>query len=132
MRTAPWPRSLSLSRELLCILRVQLLPAAEFQRIRTDDAAERISVEEMIEDVETDVPSGGAHRDEAAIDVGPQCEASSVSSRLEVPSHVESAPVVREQSGSVGLSHRCFGNVRAWCADGGETRRGAGFAEVGG
>src|SRR5512143_3072889 len=132
MRTALWPRSLSLSGELLCILRVQFLPAAELQRIGTYNAAEWLSVEEVIEDVEADVPSGRAHRDEAAIDIGPQCEASSVSTRLKVPSHVESAPVVREQSGSVGLSHRCFGNVRAWCADGGETRRGAGFAEVGG
>src|SRR5512141_1628376 len=132
MRTVLWLGSLSRSGELLRVLGVQFLPAAELQCIGTDDAADWISVEDVTQDVEADVPSRGAHRDEPAIDVGPQREAGSVSEWLQVPSHVESAPVVREQSGSVGLRHRCLSNVRAWCADGGEACRGSRLAKVGG
>src|SRR5437773_6407129 len=67
------PRS-SRYAELLCILRVQSLPA-ELHRLRTNDAAEGGSAEQVIQNIETNVPPGSTHRDEAAIDVGPQREA---------------------------------------------------------
>src|SRR3989454_6381133 len=52
------PRS-SRYAELLCILRVQSLPAAELHRVGTDDAADGRSAEQVIQNVEADVPPGG-------------------------------------------------------------------------
>src|SRR5437879_6121324 len=57
--------------ELLGVLRVQPLPA-ELHRLATNDAADGSSAEKAVQNIETHVPPGSAHCDEAAIDVGPQ------------------------------------------------------------
>src|SRR5437764_1016523 len=43
--------------ELLCVLGVQSLPAAELDGIGADDASHRFTGEEPLEDVEADVPA---------------------------------------------------------------------------
>src|SRR5437899_6397684 len=58
--------------ELLCVLGVQSLPAAELHGLGADDASNRLSREEPLKDVEANVPARGPPRDEAAIDVVPQ------------------------------------------------------------
>src|SRR5206468_8377767 len=57
--------------ELLCVLGIQSLPAAELHRLGTNDAAEGGSAEKVIQHIEANVPPGSTHRDEAAIDVDP-------------------------------------------------------------
>src|SRR3954447_11987724 len=106
------PLTGGLNAELLCVLGVQSLPAAEFHRVRTYDAADGRSAEKAIENIEANVPSGGTHGDEAAINVGPQRQARAATKRLEVPPHVEAPPLVLKHPGSVGSRHGCFGNVR--------------------
>src|SRR2546425_10967724 len=64
-----------LDAELLCVLGVQSLPAAELHRLATNDAADGSSAEKLIQNIETNVPPGSAHRDEAAVDVVPQRQA---------------------------------------------------------
>src|ERR1700730_237231 len=61
--------------ELLGVLRVQPLPAAELHRLSTSDAADGSSAEKAIQNIDTNVPACGAPRDEAAIDVVPQRQA---------------------------------------------------------
>src|SRR5678816_1849127 len=56
--------------ELLCVLGVQPGPA-ELHGLASNDSADRASTEKQIHDIQTDVPSSGAHRNEAAIDVVP-------------------------------------------------------------
>src|SRR5262245_50425089 len=58
--------------ELPGVLGVQSLPSAELQGVCADDPSNRLSREEPLEDVETNVPSRGAPRDEAAVDVVPE------------------------------------------------------------
>jgi hypothetical protein len=60
-----------LHAELLCVLRVQPLPA-ELHRLTTNNAADGSSVQKAIQNIETNVPPGSTHGDEAAIDVVPQ------------------------------------------------------------
>src|SRR5262249_7726796 len=48
-----------LDAELLCVLGVQSLPAAELHCFAADDAANRLTREEPLEDVEADVPARG-------------------------------------------------------------------------
>src|SRR5579862_6614828 len=83
------PRSRLLSRlwrpagrfntELLGVLRVQPLPATEFHRVGTSDAVDGSSAEKVIQNIETNMPPGSTHGDEAAIDVGPQRQARAAS-----------------------------------------------------
>ena len=58
--------------ELLGVLGIQPLPTAELHRLATSDAADGTSAEQPIQDIESNVPPGSTHRDEAAIDLGPQ------------------------------------------------------------
>ena len=58
-----------LNAELLGVLGVQLLPAAELHRLTTSDAADGSSAEKAIQNIESNVPARGAPRDEAAIDL---------------------------------------------------------------
>src|SRR5262245_25311068 len=58
--------------KLFGIFTVQPLPAAELHRIGADDAADRLVAEKVVEHIEADVPSRGAHRDEATVDVVPE------------------------------------------------------------
>src|SRR2546430_9989460 len=75
--------------ELLCVLRVQSLPAAELHRCGANHASNRSSAEKVIQNIKTNVPPGGAHCDEAVADVGPQRQACAASPGFEFPPHVE-------------------------------------------
>src|ERR1700730_15487365 len=77
-----------LNAELLCVLGVQSLPAAELHGLGAHDASNRLTREEPLKDVEADVPARGAPRDEAAIDVVPEREARAAAERLELPPEV--------------------------------------------
>jgi hypothetical protein len=50
---------------------MQSLPV-KFHGLGTDDAAEGLTAEKPIQNIETNVPPGSAHCDEAVTDVGPQ------------------------------------------------------------
>src|SRR3954465_12416882 len=97
--------SASLNGELLCILGVQSLPALELHRLGTNDATDGGSAEKVIQNIEANVPPGSTHRDEAAIDVGPQRQARAATRRFECPSHIEPTPVVLEHLRRVGSRH---------------------------
>src|ERR1700686_5256581 len=59
-----WPVG-RLNTELLGVLRVQPLPAAELHCLKTSDAADGSSAEEVIQNIETNVPTGSTHCHEA-------------------------------------------------------------------
>jgi len=111
--------------ELLCILGVQSLPAAELHGLGADDASNGSSAEQVIQNIETNVPSGSAHCDEAVTDVGPQRQARAATKCFEFPPHIEAAPLVLKQLGRVGSRHCCFGNVRRGRSHRGELHRGS-------
>src|SRR5947208_14809127 len=92
--------SRGLNAELPCVLRAQSLPA-ELHRVGTNDAAEGGSAEQVIQNIEANVPPGSTHRDEAAIDVGPQRQTRAASNGFELPPHIEATPVVLEHLRSV-------------------------------
>src|SRR2546430_797141 len=75
--------------ELPGVLRVQPLPAAELHRVATNDAADGSSAEKVIQNIETNVPPGSTHRDEAAIDVVPQRQARAATKGFEFPPDIE-------------------------------------------
>src|SRR5581483_4587040 len=60
--------------ELLCVLGVESLPAAELQRSCADDPSDGVTGEEPLQDVEADVPAGSAHGDESTVDAVPEGE----------------------------------------------------------
>src|SRR5438046_9973854 len=60
-----------LNAELLCVLGVQSLPAAELHGLATNHAADGSSAEMVIQYSGTTAPPGYAHRAEAPIDVDP-------------------------------------------------------------
>src|SRR3981081_347549 len=95
--------------ELLSVLRVQSLPA-ELHGLGADDAADGSSAERAIQNVETNVPTGSTHCDEAVTDVGPQCQARAAIQGFEFPPHIEATPVVLKRLGSVGSPPCCLGN----------------------
>src|SRR5262249_8137974 len=111
--------------ELPGVLGVQSLPAADLHRLRTNHTADGSSTEKAIQNIETNVPAGGAHCDEAATDVGPQREARAATKGFEFPPHIEATPVVLKQPGSVGSRHCCFGNMRSGRSHRGELHRGS-------
>src|SRR6266852_9710913 len=88
--------------ELLCVLGVQPLPAAELHGLGADHAADGSSAEQVIQNIEANVPSGSAHRDEAVTDVGQQRQARAATQGFEFPPHIEAAPLVLKRLGSVG------------------------------
>src|SRR5438552_4818639 len=98
--------------ELLGVLRVQPLPAAELHRLTTNDAADGTSAEKVIQNIETNVPPGSTHCDEAPTDVGPQRQARAASKGFEFPPHIVVTPVILKRLGSVGPRHCRFGNIR--------------------
>src|SRR5712672_3121859 len=102
--------------ELLGVLRVQPLPAAELHGVGADEAADGSSAEKAIQNVETNVPPGSTHCDKAVTDVGPQRQACAATKGFEFPPHIEATPVVLQQLGSVGSRHSGFGNTRRGCA----------------
>src|SRR5438552_18828402 len=80
--------------ELPGVLGVQSLPAAEFHGGGADDAADGSSAEKVIQNIETNVPPGSTHGDEAAVDVVPQRQARPATQGFELPPDVPAAPVV--------------------------------------
>ena len=70
------------------------------------------SAEKAIQDIETNVPPGSTHRDEAAIDVVPQRQARAAAEGFEFPPHIVAAPGVLEHPGSLGSRHCRFGDLR--------------------
>ncbi len=94
--------------ELLAVLGLQSLPAAELHGLGADDWSNRVAREEPLKDVEADVPARGAPRDEAAIDAVPQRQARAAASGFEFPPDI----AVLQHLGSVGSSHSCFRNLR--------------------
>src|SRR5262245_38683840 len=99
-----------LDPELLRVLGDETLPA-ELRRFAADDPPNRLTRELPLEDVEADVPAGGAPGDEAAIDVVPQLEARAATERLELPPEIVAAPAVLEQSRSLGSLHGALGDL---------------------
>src|SRR5438034_316329 len=100
------PRS-SRYAELLCILRVQSLPA-ELHRLRTNDAAEGGSAEQVIQNIEANVPPGSTHRNEAAIDVGPQRQPRAATNGLRVATAYRSHPSCTRAPWERRLASRLF------------------------
>src|SRR5580704_13884162 len=90
--------------ELLGVLRVQPLPAAELHGLGAHHASNRITRQEPLKDVEANVPARGAPRDKAAIDVVPQRQARAAGKGFEFPPSI----VVLKHLGSVGSRHSCF------------------------
>jgi hypothetical protein len=100
LRGASWPTGFY--AELLGVLGIQLLPAPEVHCVGAHDASNRLTREEPLKDVEADMPSRGAPRDEAAIDVVPEREARAAAERLEL-----TAPFSRTRSPLAALFLRC-------------------------
>src|SRR5437763_3062641 len=125
------PRSCGrgLKAELLCVLGVQSRPA-ELHCLGTDDAADGSSTEKLIQNIETNLPPGSTHGDEAAIDVGPQRQARAATNGFELPPHVEATPGILQHLGRVGSRHGCFGNMRRGRAHRGELHRGSNRTEA--
>src|SRR5215471_506136 len=93
--------------ELPGILRVQPLPAIELDRITASHAADRSTAEKLIQNIETNVPPGSTHRNEAAIDVVPQRQPRAAIRGFEFPTGI----VVLKHPWSLGSRHFCFGNL---------------------
>src|SRR6266849_10954588 len=99
-----------LDTELLGVLRVQPLPAAELHGVGANHAAEGSPTEKVIQNIETDVPPSGTHGDEAVTDVSPQRQARGAAHVFEFPPHIEATPLVLKHLRSVGSRHGCFGD----------------------
>src|SRR5713226_2111474 len=93
-----------LNAELPGVLGVQSLPAFELHGIGVDDAADGSSAQKAIQNIESNVPPGGAPRDEAAIDAVPQRQARAATKGFEFPPSI----FVLKHLGSVGSRHSCF------------------------
>src|SRR5690349_12677608 len=74
---------LSFNAELLGVLGFQSLPTVELHHAGADHASDRLTREEPVQNVEAEVPAGGAPRDVAPIDVVPEGEARAATERLE-------------------------------------------------
>src|SRR5256885_10440420 len=90
--------------ELLCVLGIQSSPTAELHRLRASDASDGVAGENPIQHIETNVPAGSAHRDEAAIYLGPQCETRAAANSFEFPPGI----VILEHFRSIGSRHSGF------------------------
>src|SRR6266436_6016217 len=110
--------------ELLGVLRVEPRPI-ELHGLGADDAADGSSDEKAIQNIETNVPPGSTHGDEAAIDVVPQRKARAATKGFEFPPDIFVTPVVLKHLGSVGSRHCCFGNLRLGRSHRGELHRGS-------
>src|SRR5215475_6310326 len=119
-----------LNAKLLGVLSVQSLPSAELHRVGADDASDGVAGEKPIQHVQADVPPGSAHCDEAAIDVGPQRQTRAAPKGFELPSHVETTPLVLEQLRSIRSSDSCFGNKQRGRSNRGELHRGSSLTQT--
>src|SRR2546425_4178795 len=102
-----------LNAELLCVLGVQSLPAAELHGLGADDASNGPTGEKPLQHIEADVPARSAHRYESTVDVVPKREPSATASqRLQFPADVLSSPAEFEHLGRVGPLHLGLGYMR--------------------
>src|SRR6266436_1794634 len=115
--------------ELFGVLRVKPRPI-ELHGLSADDAADGSSDEKAVQNIETNVPPGGPHGDEAAIDVVPQRKARAATKGFEFPPDIFVTPVVLKHLGSVGSRHCCFGNLRLGRSHRGELHRGSNRAQA--
>src|SRR5512140_3205672 len=106
------PFRFDLQAELFCVLGVETLPSFKLHGLGAGGGADGGAGEKVVQDVETDVPSGCTHRDETAIDAGPEREAGAAGEGFEFPAEVVAAPGVLEEFGGVGSGDGGFGNVR--------------------
>src|SRR5580698_360845 len=88
-----------LDTELLGVLRLQPLPA-ELHGLGADDASNRLTREEPLQDVEADVPPGRTHCDKAAANVGPQRQARAATQVFEFPLSIEATQLYASNMGS--------------------------------
>ena len=102
----------------------------ELHRVGANGAAEGSSAELVIQNIETNVPPGSTHCDEAAIDVVPQRQARAATEGFELPPDILGTPIVLKHLGSVGSRHCCFGNVRRGRSHRGELHRGSNRTQV--
>src|SRR6185369_481937 len=116
--------------ELLCVIGVQSLPAVKLHGVEADDAADGSAAEKVIQNIETNVPPGRTHCDEAAIDVVPERETCAATRGFELPSNIVAAPVVFKHLGSVGSRYCRFGNQRLGCSHRGELHHGSSRTQV--
>src|SRR5690349_20378249 len=79
--------------ELSGVLLVQPLPTIEFHYLRAGHAADRSSAEKAIQNIETNVPPGSTHCDEAAIEAVPHREARALTKGFEFPTCIGVPPV---------------------------------------
>src|SRR6185312_2507255 len=100
-----------LRAELLAVLAGESLPAVELHRLDAGNTADRVAIEQVVEYVEADVPSRGAHGHPVAIDVGPERESCAVAIGCELPSEISAAPVELEHLGRFGSLHFGFDNL---------------------
>ena len=100
----PWGPVRRFDTELLGVLRVQPLPTGELRGVTTSDAADGSSAEQVIQNIERNVPPGSTHRDEAAIDLGPQRQARTAAGGIEFPTHI----AVLKRLGSFDSRHFGF------------------------
>jgi hypothetical protein len=93
-----------LNAELLGVLGVQSLPAAELHGLGADDASNGLTGEKPIQHIEADVPARGAHGNESTVDVVPKREPRAVTSqRFQLPADVLSPQL---NSSTLGASAR--------------------------
>src|ERR1051326_3032060 len=114
-----WRANRGLHTELLCVLPVQPLPAFELHRVAAGNAADGISAEKAIQNIETNVPTRGAPRDETPIDVVPQLQARALAQGFKFPPDIAEL----EHLGSVGSRDRCY--LRLARSHPGEIHRGS-------
>src|SRR5881409_3826390 len=99
-----------LNAELLCVLGVQSLPAAELHGLGADDASNGPTGEKPLQHIEADVPARSAHRYESTVDVVPKREPSAAASQPMVRSRLRavtdclrgSLPALRDPAGQGG------------------------------
>ena len=81
---------------------------AELHSFGADDASDGSSAQKVIQNIETNVPPGSTHCDEAATDVGPQSQARAATNGFELPPHIEATPLVLKQPWERRLASRLF------------------------
>src|SRR4029077_13109179 len=112
--SGPWVRGPAgrLDAELLRVLGVQSLPAAELHGVWADDASNRVAREEPFQHIEADMPAGRAHGDVSTVDVVPESEPGTAAERLQFPADVISTPVIFERLRRVSPLDLALGDVR--------------------
>ena len=76
------------------------------------DAPQGLPRQVLVENVETDVPAGGAPGDEAAVDVVPEREPRATSDGRQLPTQVVAAPAELEKPRRLGSRHARLGDLR--------------------